>query len=1205
MAKMRLITMGTRVDAMDDNGRSDVRSISTKRALVGGRTAAAMVIGAGPAWALAEPGWPAGVPNTPRSPGDGFIDFEDGADGAVIASTIPGVVFSTTFGIDWRYADKSTGHYNIHPYGEQSYEIGNVGGWLGVTGDAGRIDFTEGTATYLSLLCSTYSGLVIEGYDADDNLIATSGWADDNLHTRTLTRLTIEAPQGGPGMKYVVMHDSGNYWIVDDIATDAPGIEPSHIPVAQCRDLTIEVDGACTAEASIDDGSWDPDDDPLTLAQDPPGPYAIGQTVVTLTVSDADYSVTCTGTVTVRDANPPVLTCPADVTVSADAACVAAAALNATATDDCDPSPVVAGPTPAGPYPLGQTTVTFSATDASGNTAECQVVVTVEDTTPPVIVCPADLTVDADANCEASPALAATATDNCVSSPAVSGPAPPGPYPLGTTVVTFSAQDAAGNAATCAMTVTVVSGSLCDPDIANDDAAATAEDTPVTVDVAANDVAAVGSLDLSSVSVISGPSQGVAANNGDGTITYLPAPDYNGPDSLVYEICDTGANCDQATVSLTVTPGNDPPVPYDDTATALENGPAVTVHVTANDTDVDGDALSIASADATSVAGAAITILDGDTVSYDPDSTAAFESLAAGEQVTDTFSYLVTDGIETVAASVEITVTGVNDVPVAADDTAAAVENGPPVVVDVMANDYDVEGDPIEVTGVDATSAVGAAVTLNVDGTVSYDPDSTTAFESLGVDDTTTDTFDYTMAEAGGGTPVTATVTVTVTGVNDDPVAVCTPGIQVTAGGNISPIVRPADLDLGSYDVDGDELTLSMVPESLTCDDLGLNPVTLTVTDEHGASSSCDTFVFVVDDVPPDVDCPPDIELGTDDDPDDLVLVGEATAFDNCDVVSLTHTDSSVTVGSVTTITRTWTATDAGGNNGTCMQTITWVHNRPPVANCQDITVELDATGNATITANDVDDGSTDPDIVNGDGITLSIDIDSFDCDDLDAAVAVTLTVTDDFAGATDTCVSMVTVVDVTPPSITCPDDDVQECPGDTCVLATGAASGSDVCGDVTIEFTDSVLDQCGATETVMRTWRATDDSGNSDDLRADDHGRRQHAAGDHLSGRRDGGMHGRHQLGLDRRSDRQRYLRRGDDHRVEHERGRLRRHGSDYADVDGDRRVPEQRDLRADDHGGGHDRSGHHLPDRPDAGMPGGHLHPGHRHRRRQRHLR
>ncbi|HJH27350.1 MAG TPA: hypothetical protein C5S37_11435 [Methanophagales archaeon] len=109
-----------------------------------------------------------------------------------------------------------------------------------------------------------------------------------------------------------------------------------------------------------------------------------GPTTVTLAVYDGQYSDTDTVDITVQDTTPPVITCPADVTVEQKTAAGTVVPLTATATDICDASPTITSDELA-IYPLGTTTVTFTATDDAGNSASCTTTVTVIDTTLPVI----------------------------------------------------------------------------------------------------------------------------------------------------------------------------------------------------------------------------------------------------------------------------------------------------------------------------------------------------------------------------------------------------------------------------------------------------------------------------------------------------------------------------------------------------------------------------------------------------------------------------------------------------------------------------------------------------------------------------------------------------------------------------------------------------------------------------------------------------
>ena len=137
-------------------------------------------------------------------------------------------------------------------------------------------------------------------------------------------------------------------------------------------------------------------------------------------------------------------------------------------------------------------------------------------------------------------------------------------------------------------TVTITVNPVNDPPVANNDHATTPEDTSVTIPSADNDSDQDGNLDPLSVIVLVDPSNGSVRNNRDGTFSYTPNNNYNGTDSFDYQICDTDGLCDTATVAITVTPVNDPPVANDDYATSPEDTPVI-IPAATNDSDVDGN----------------------------------------------------------------------------------------------------------------------------------------------------------------------------------------------------------------------------------------------------------------------------------------------------------------------------------------------------------------------------------------------------------------------------------------------------------------------------------------------------------------------------------------------------------------------------------------------------------------------------------------
>jgi FtsP/CotA-like multicopper oxidase with cupredoxin domain len=221
----------------------------------------------------------------------------------------------------------------------------------------------------------------------------------------------------------------------------------------------------------------------------------------------------------------------------------------------------------------------------------------------------------------------------------------------GTDAFTYVAND--GGLDSNVATVTITVNAANDPPVANDDAATTPLDTPVTIDVVANDTDVDGNLDPTSVTVQSGPSSGMAVSNGDGTITYTPNSGYSGPDSLVYQVCDTDLSCDTATVNVTVEatpPANITPFANDDFAETPKNTDLVNFNVILNDVDADGNGTIDV---ATVVITTGATTQRGGTVAENGDGTVTFTP-KRGFRGTDTFKYTVNDN--TGATSNEATV---------------------------------------------------------------------------------------------------------------------------------------------------------------------------------------------------------------------------------------------------------------------------------------------------------------------------------------------------------------------------------------------------------------------------------------------------------------------------------------------------------------------------------------------------------------------
>ncbi|MES9947251.1 MAG: tandem-95 repeat protein, partial [Candidatus Thiodiazotropha sp.] len=393
----------------------------------------------------------------------------------------------------------------------------------------------------------------------------------------------------------------------------------------------------------------------------------------------------------------------------------------------------------------------------------------------------------------------------------------PNPDFNGTDTFTYTIDD--GNGGTDTATVTVTVGAVNDAPVATDDAVGTNEDVPVTVDVLPNDSDPDGDT-LTVTSVTQGTNGTVAIDPVSGNPVYTPNPDFNGTDTFTYTIDDGNGGTDTASVTVTVGAVNDAPVATDDAIGTNEDVP-VTVDVLPNDSDPDGDALTVT----------AVTQGTNGSVAIDPVSGNPVYTPNPDFNGTDTFTYTIDDGNGgTDTATVTVTVGAVNDAPVATDDAIGTNEDIP-VTVDVLPNDSDPDGDTLTVT----------SVTQGTNGSVTIDPVSGNPVYTPNPDFNGTDTFTYTIDDGNGGTD-TATVTVTVGAVNDAPLAT-----DDTVGTN-EDIPVTVDVLPNDSDPDGDTLTVTSVTQgtngSVTIDPVTGNPIYTPDPDFNGT----DTFTYTIDD---------------------------------------------------------------------------------------------------------------------------------------------------------------------------------------------------------------------------------------------------------------------------------------------------------------------------------------------------------------------
>ena len=376
---------------------------------------------------------------------------------------------------------------------------------------------------------------------------------------------------------------------------------------------------------------------------------------------------------------------------------------------------------------------------------------------------------------------------------------------------TFTYTIADGNGGTATATVTVAVMTVNDPPLAQDDSHTTDEDTPVTIPVLANDSDPDG--DSLVVESVTQPVNGTVSNNSS-NVTYTADAGFGGIDTFSYTVADGKGGTSTARVVVAVSIVNDPPVAQDDSAATNEDT-LVTIPLLANDSDPDGDFLLVESF--TQPAHGSV-LNTRNAVSYIPD---------AGFNGIDKFSYTVSDGNGgTATATVTVSVAAVNDLPVAQDDSDITDE-GNPVIIPVLLNDSDPDGDTLVVESV-MQSENG---TVSNDGTdVTYTPEA--GFSGI-------DIFDYTISDGKGGTD-TATIIVAVASVNDPPVA----QNDSAAADKDTPVT--ISVLANDSDPDADPLRVESVTQPAN-GTLANNGFDLLYTPDEGFTGS-DTFTYTVSD---------------------------------------------------------------------------------------------------------------------------------------------------------------------------------------------------------------------------------------------------------------------------------------------------------------------------------------------------------------------
>ena len=295
-------------------------------------------------------------------------------------------------------------------------------------------------------------------------------------------------------------------------------------------------------------------------------------------------------------------------------------------------------------------------------------------------------------------------TPDTTAPPGTTSPTTPPTSPTTTAPPTSPTTTAPPTSPTTTAPTTTAPPTTTPPPSLHSDVASTPEDTPIVIDVLANDTPSGLVIRALSPSPASG-SASITSNR----IRYVPAPNHSGTVTFGYRACDSFSRCAESTVAVRIEPVNDSPTARNDSA-SVDAGKSVSINVLANDSDPDGDQLTVTSV-GSSDKGVATT--SGSAVTY---------TARPGTSGTDSFTYRVCDpGGACAQATVTVTIRAVQRPPNAVDDTATYHPGGRQGSVDVLANDTHPDGVAFDMSSLRVLSGpTNGEITGISGGAISY-----------------------------------------------------------------------------------------------------------------------------------------------------------------------------------------------------------------------------------------------------------------------------------------------------------------------------------------------------------------------------------------------------------------------------------------------------------------------------------------------------
>ncbi len=920
-----------------------------------------------------------------------------------------------------------------------------------------------------------------------------NGSTDNCSITPTLSQSVFTCADEGLNQEYLIITDAdGNVDSADFLITVLDTISPSVIT----RNITVQLGATGLASISpnqLDSASSDNCSNQLfyTATKTSFSCTDLGVNTVTLTATDVHGNTTSrNATVTVEDNIAPIVqTQPVILSLDASGqASLTASMVNNGSSDNCAIDSLWISKETFDCSNLGTNSVTLFARDASGNQNSSAVIVTVQDQMDPVAV-GTNATVYLDASGSASLSASMVdggSTDNCAVSTSSVSVSSFNCSNVGANSVILSVEDASGNKSSTTVTVTVMDTisptATAKNAVVSLDASGAASIVASDINDGSSDACGIASLTVS-------PSSFGCSDIGANTVT-LTVTDNNGNVSTTTATVTVQDNRAPSALAQNTTIMLDASGNASLTASQVDNGSSDNCGISTYSiskssftcADLGNNTVILTVTDGsgnTSNATAVVTVVDNIAPTVSTQNLSVYlnangsASISAGMVDNASSDNCSVASLSLDISSFDCTNIGANTVTLTATDGSgnSAAATATVTVIDTISPSVSTQNFTVNLDA----NGQGSITTSDID-------DGST--DACGIASMSLDKTSFSCADIGSNT-VSLTVTdnngnaqsgtATVTVVDNISPTAAAQNITVYLGTNGIVSIATADVDNNSSD-NCSIASMGLSNTTFDCGDVGNNTVVLTVTDGSGNSSNTTSVVTVVDTVSPNLSTQ---NINAYLDANGVVAVSATSlnngSTDNCSIASYALSKSSFTCSDIGANTVTVTATDVNGNSTSAPATITVIDTISPTAVAQNITINLDANGNASIVASNISAGSSD-----ACGIaSMSVSPSSFTCTDL-GANTVTLTVTD-VNGNSSTASSTVTVVDAIAPTVVTQAHTVYlDASGQATISTTDINNGStDNCSISAYSLNVTSFD-CSNTGQNLVTLTATDGSGNS-----------------------------------------------------------------------------------------------------------------------------